>query len=326
MVRIFLAPQFSKEPNLRFISSRGVDLVQDVAEADFVLVPQFVRKLEGDTNAYLNRVREFCAAHHKLAIACKGGDLSYAFNLPGFTVFTSSLFHSRNKGEVAVPAPIEDLTKTVPFMARHKGVKPLISFCGYAGFPSFASRCKYWLKNAVLDAMALVMQSPLWQAYKRGIYFRLKAMQYLKNDTRVTTHFIVRNAFSGKSGAQGSEGVRQEYLESIVNSDFVLCPKGDANYSERFYETLALGRIPVLIDTDMVLPLEREGIVDYSRFIVRVPYTELEKTGEYIMKFWNKHNDVSFAAAQQKARETFRKYLQYDEFYNTILPLLKERV
>ena len=49
-------------------------------------------------------------------------------------------------------------------------------------------------------------------------------------------------------------GNRSEYVNAINESDFVACPRGDANQSARFYESLSAARIPVLPDTSVIFP------------------------------------------------------------------------
>jgi hypothetical protein len=117
--------------------------------------------------------------------------------------------------------------------------------------------------------------------------------------------------------------VREEYIQNIVNSDFVLAPKGDANFSSRFYETLSLGRIPVLIDTDMVLPFA--DAIAYDEFVVRVPFADIAHTGDYILKFYESHSDAEWQEAGKKARAAYEQYLRFDRYMNRALPLLRDR-
>ncbi len=72
-----------------------------------------------------------------------------------------------------------------------------------------------------------------------------------------------------------------------------------------------------------VLPLEK--MIDYSKIVVRVPYTDIENTGAYIVKFYERHSNEEFTKAQKKAREVFETHLRYDAFFNRVLPLLKEK-
>lgn len=47
---------------------------------------------------------------------------------------------------------------------------------------------------------------------------------------------------------------RRLFAESVLRSKFVLCPRGRATSSFRFYEVLAAGRVPVVIADDWVAP------------------------------------------------------------------------
>ena len=109
----------------------------------------------------------------------------------------------------------------------------------------------------------------------------------------------------------------------MVNSDFVLCPKGDGNYSVRFYEALSLGRIPILIDTDMVLPLEET--LDYSKFILRVDHADMHRLEDIVADFYEALSNEEFQAMQMEAREAFATHLRYDSFFNTALPILERK-
>ena len=52
--------------------------------------------------------------------------------------------------------------------------------------------------------------------------------------------------------------LRKEYYQNIDNTDYTLCIRGTGNFSVQFYQTLALGRIPIFINTDCILPFEKE--------------------------------------------------------------------
>lgn len=71
---------------------------------------------------------------------------------------------------------------------------------------------------------------------------------------------------------EGFRDRRVAFAESVLRSKFVLCPRGRATSSFRFYEVMAAGRVPVVIADDWVPPaginLEEfaiwwpEGVVD----------------------------------------------------------------
>ena len=81
-----------------------------------------------------------------------------------------------------------------------------------------------------------------------------------------------------------------------------MTPRGDSNMAIRFYEALVFGRIPVVIDTEWVLPLE--DVIDYKKFVVFVPHADIQNTDKYIREFWDKLSNEDFHTVQKRARET----------------------
>lgn len=303
----------------------GFLFVTSLEEADFILAPNAVRRLDAKTVSYIAQVKTFAEEAEKKVVFFLGKDDSHDLHIDDAIVFCKSIYRqTKRKNEIQTTPFVEDLSEQVPFAARKKSARPVVSFCGYASFPSWKTHAKYVVKNSALDLGALLTGNPDLRAYKRGIFFRREAIRLLRKDPRIQTNFIIRNSYSGdtRNLRETREASRREYLENMQNSDFVLAPKGDANHSDRFFEALSLGRIPILIDTDMVLPLE--GIVDYSKCIIRVPHTDIRNIASYVADAYAALSDEKFAAMQEAARQAFRQYLRYDAFFNTALPLLIE--
>jgi len=87
-------------------------------------------------------------------------------------------------------------------------------------------------------------------------------------------NFIIRSTFYHHTG-QVNIKTRREYLSSISNNLFTLCIRGAGNFSYRFYEALCMGRIPILIDTDTVLPFE--SIIDWQQYIIKIKENEIDQ-------------------------------------------------
>ena len=68
--------------------------------------------------------------------------------------------------------------------------------------------------------------------------------------------------------------MRQEYIDHLMRNDYILCPRGGGNYSHRVYETMAAGRIPVLIDTDLVMPFP--DVIPWQEISVWVPLADID--------------------------------------------------
>ncbi len=67
------------------------------------------------------------------------------------------------------------------------------------------------------------------------------------------------------------EAYKQQYVDLCHDSKFVLCPRGDAVNSMRLYETMRLGRAPVILSDHWIPP---EG-PNWDTFSVRIPQNEI---------------------------------------------------
>ncbi len=301
-------------------SITSYELVESPKDADFIVIPESFKVFEYQERQFVLHILKMAKEYNKQILLFLTGDYAHRIhiNVPNTLVFTASEYKSARKINEIVFAPFtEDLGDTHGLTWRKKGEKPAVSFCGYAGYPNHLSQVKAQFLHLCLDITGR-------SVYKRGIAFRKKSIYVLENDSRIHTNFIVRDFFSGNINTinANAKQIRDEYINSIQNTDFVLCPKGDANYSSRFYETLSLGRIPILIDTDMILPFEKQ--IDYSKFIVRVPHTDINRIGDYVMELWDKLSPDEYIEMQKHAREVYRNYLRFDAYFNKALPLLKE--
>ena len=157
------------------------------------------------------------------------------------------------------------------------------------------------------------------RARKKGLYFRRQALAILKKSDKVATNFVIRTSYSGnaKTLTVDAKQARKDYVDNIKNLDFTLAPKGDGNFSVRFFESLSLGRIPLLIDTDCPLPLEEE--IGYDDFILRVSHKDLPHIADRVAAYYSSLTPEDFIEKQKKCREVFEKYLKIDVFFRQVL-------
>lgn len=127
---------------------------------------------------------------------------------------------------------------------------------------------------------------------------RMNQITCVKSSPRVTSKIIMNTQYWG--GAPGHPDVIRPYLQNIMDTQFTLCGRGTGNFSARFYHVLALGRIPIVVDTDMVFPLEDRILWD---MIVRCNEEEVVTA---TVAFRNTHDMVE---AQRRCREVYDRYL-----------------
>lgn len=74
--------------------------------------------------------------------------------------------------------------------------------------------------------------------------------ELVKSD--IPTNVIIRKGFWAP-GIDKRVAV-QEFFQNIEQNTFTFCCRGAGNFSYRFYEVMGMGRIPILIQTDNVIP------------------------------------------------------------------------
>jgi hypothetical protein len=108
----------------------------------------------------------------------------------------------------------------------------------------------------------------------------------------------------------------REFYQNLAATDYTLCVRGGGNFSKRFYETLALGRIPVLVDTDCLLPFE--SVLKWGDHIVRVPQTELASLPRVVARHFAKHGPGGLAEIKHRCRKLWEEWLSFAGFHRQL--------
>ena len=289
-----------------------VQIVDSPKDADYILLPHNYSSLKSH-HSYVLRQRELAKKHNKKLIIFWHGDLDTPIHDDNAIVFRTSQYRSCiQKNEVMMPAYAEDLLEgDLQPREKHTG-KPIIGFCGWADYKNLKNHIGTVVKNSLIEASGIV--GIRRDARVKGITYRMKAIKHLEKSSRVDPNFIIRSSYSGHASTIKTDPkqTRKEYIDNLLSSDYALIIKGDGNYSYRFYEALSLGRIPVLLDTECVLPLEDR--IDYSRFIVRVPHWDIYHLDAIVEDHYRSISNQDFVDMQKRAREAFEKYLRVDRF------------
>lgn len=337
MTRLFLANHLGTRPEVPLLKllrgesgvmlhepshpfSFSLEMTEDPVAADVHLLPQAVYDYSPTTQHYVESALTSARAAGKPLAVFIGGDWSHDLFLPEDVVVLKATQYQKLKrpNEIIIPPVVEDFGMTQHIPPRPRGDKPVVGFCGWADFPDMWTRLKYWARLFWVDMGMLANLDPSREVFKKGLYFRRRALKVLKHSSQVETNFLIRNSFSANPTTVSIPPVqaRQEYIENLIQSDLILCPKGDANYSVRFFEALSAGRLPILIDTDCCLPFGNR--INYDSFILRVSYKDISHLPEIVADFWATLTPEEYIARQSRAREAFTQYLRYDVFFNQV--------
>ena len=99
------------------------------------------------------------------------------------------------------------------------------------------------------------------------------------------------------AGFGGTDNEKVRYADHLKRMTYVVCPRGIENFSIRVYEALKFGRIPVIVDTWMVLPPE----VDWDLVSIRVRFEKVHDLREIIQNDYCSKSTADFVARQEAA-------------------------
>lgn len=290
------------------------ELTRSPREANWILIPAFTSSLACTEGRLMIRRARDLAKDLKIplgvfsnsdTIVNPGIDSAYIFT-PGAYRYLSLLI------ELPAVIPLDPIEKFyygnwTPI--NFSGLIPSLGFCGQATrHPLKVLKDWMMLRRLEKDSQkpdATYLHVPRFlPAFERG-----RLLHRIKNSKRIHTDFVLRTHYRGGATTEQEKlRVEKEFFENIQRNLFTLCLRGMGNYSVRFYQTLAMGRIPVLIDTDSVLPFEDQ--IPYKEFIVRVPYQDRFLVDRYIFDFLNGKDSEHLEQIQRKARQVWLTYFR----------------
>lgn len=231
---------------------------------------------------------------------------------------TSLLRSNRRHNEHVMPGFVGDPLSVYgsgELTVRAKTAVPRLGFCGKALDGGSHSTVPYdslkRLDHHPPSADPMIRSD---QAYA----LRYAILSRLSRDKRLETSFIVRDGYCGgidrEHDASGLCRVRAEYYQNLIGSDYTLCIRGEGNYSYRFYETLAMGRIPLLIDTDSPLPFHPDFAWEAHALVIRPE--DLNDVADALVRFHDRLSNQEFQRMQQANRELFLSRLTPHAFFS----------
>lgn len=126
---------------------------------------------------------------------------------------------------------------------------------------------------------------------------RKRTIEEVQNNKLLNTSFIFRQGFQAPE-ISDKKMARKEFIENIQNSLFVLCMRGAGNFSYRLYETLSCGRIPIIINSNLKLPLETS--INWKDFSIIIEEEEVRFLDFIIDEFLENKNVLELCKDNQK--------------------------
>ncbi|KQC01489.1 hypothetical protein [Pedobacter sp. Hv1] len=145
---------------------------------------------------------------------------------------------------------------------------------------------------------------------------RKKLIRVFKESSKMHCDFILRSKFWG--GAPNNKEIVSDFYKNMMDNQYILSNRGAGNYSMRFYQVLASKRIPVLVNTDMILPFADK--INWTDFII---FEKDEK--KCIEKVDEVHKSGKYQSMQEKCNYIFNHYFLEEVCFDHIVVQLREK-
>ncbi|ESA36804.1 exostosin family protein [Leptolyngbya sp. Heron Island J] len=325
-------------PYIKYVQDRAnLFELTSLADADVAILPFDWRSIRGDSwrgttdQAGMTLALEFADLVQKAGkplVVFFGSECSdEALPIDNALIFRQSVYRSDAKFAKTPIFPFfcEDfvakyLDNQVPI--RKKSQKPTVGFRGFARPPSLDRH----IKTFYYHSHNLLKHSKLGTSPYKGEVLRTKALSILQNSDLVNDNIEVfeRAVFFEATDPTDKMKARMDYVDNLVNSDYVFCCRGSGNYSNRFYEVLSCGRIPIFLDTDCKLPLEE--FINWKDYCIWVDEKDMPNIAEIVANFHGKLSDTEFEDLQHECRNLWLNYLSPEGYYSKFAQIVEKSI
>jgi hypothetical protein len=281
---------------LRARGQKLFERVEFIEEADIVSYPHSY----APGSASASETIELARRQNLPCVFFNNGDRPRPVHLRHGVVFQESIFASRRTPcEFPQPSVVDDLLHGHPFQIRDKRDRPVVSFRGFPGTG---------IHREMLRWLLIGREAGL------GSYLRKQAIRQCQRSPKVDTLFELLRF--GRT-YENRDQLRQLYIRNICESDYVLAIRGAGNFSFRLYETLTLGRIPVVCNTDLLLPLH--DLIDWQRHCVWIDPQDFHRIPDRIYEFHDGLSQDEFRELQADNRTLWETYLEPTAYWRLTL-------
>lgn len=281
------------------------DLVSSPEHADIFLLPWKFIKKEDKSFQYFSKLAKH---HNKKLVVFNDTDDNSDMHLDNVILFRTWWYASNHKwlDVYGMPYWTSDYFKEQSFFATDYTTIPSIGYSGYINYIWYSDAINYYIKK--------FLKRILWypNEFRRDI--RWKAIRMLTKSDKINLQFSRRSHFWWQKKINDTKFNWYTFMENIVSCNYNLAIRWNWNWSIRFYEILHAGRVPVLLDTDCILPFQ--GIIDRDKYLIRV--LDLNEIIPSVLKFHEGYSENQNKIIQRNIRKMYKKYLTPEWFFDHI--------
>ena len=302
-------------------------MVLNFEAADWVVIPVNIQYLflhgkKMDFEALSQRVKE----SGKQLLLFSGSDYGMTFKEPHITTVRLGGFASKMNPKTFIMPPFigDPYDKLgMSFSVLDKISNPTIGFVGHSNGTLIK-----WLKEFALWAKGNFNRirgndySDL-QSFYPSSRKRYNYLEALTKYSGITTNFIYRKQYrAGAVSQDQKERTTLEFYQNVHDNMYTFCMRGTGNFSVRLYETLAMGRIPVLVNTNGKLPFE--NTIPWEQHALIIEEQEISQLPMKLVQFHQSKSDIELKEIQSSNRVLWQNYLRKEAFFRTLIQRLKE--
>lgn len=298
------------------ISADEFQYIPDLREADIMLLPYTINHYI--KFGYLNKLGQYndwCSTHQMKAYGYISGDRGRIFpEFSHISYFRMGGFKSQlSPANLSFPFGLSDQYEKIhgkeTIVARNKPEIPTVGFCGHASFSLLKKYTEIFY--CIAENVRRWMNNPRRKDYEPlfpSAYMRALLLRTLEKCEKIKTNFIYRQQYrAGAKTLNHLKDTTRQYYNNMVESDYVVCVRGGGNFSVRLFETLMMGKIPVFVNTDCLLPFFKN--IDWHNRMVWVEWEERHLIGDKIAHFHNSLTNEQFKTLQLSNRSIWKNEL-----------------
>ena len=235
-----------------------------------------------------------------------------------------------NRNIVALPIIIRDPLCELQrenILINQYPSQPIVGFCGQVDLGFFKPAARKIQRVIQAGTYRLGLSHKYIGPVQPPTKLRKDILDSLVESDQIRTDFIRRDRYKGGIGKTKHNlyrDVKEDFVKNIQNTDYTICVRGTGNFSARFYETLALGRTPIFINTDCILPFDDS--INWDKQIVQIDKQDIPQIGRIIFEFNNSLSAEKFIELQKNNRKIWEDYFRFSGFMRHLTEKIRKEL
>lgn len=293
----------------------------DLYKSDALVLPYGYHYLRHDGKDLIRKYFTLSERTGKKILVWNTGDFSYTIDHSNAIDVRTNAYRSKMKpNQVVMPVFIRD--PFVEYADLRKDIvwsdKPVVGFVGQA-VNSIQNRLGVALrgmKSTLLYNLKLNSREP--NVIQSPQLLRWHILEALEKSGKTVPAFVRHERYrAGLVNNDEVKSARERFYRNIFDSEYIVCVRGGGNFSVRLYETLACGRIPLVVDTDVAFP---SGLEQHSRNeMVMLSACSWRNVADVLVKYHKeigRYQDLTMLS--QRCRSLWETHCTFPGFFSDL--------